>query len=175
MLGLCTFPNERILMITVRRHSFENGKRLDESSHIHLDNTSIALLEIASQLKAGGVASGNRGRICVKTELKGRTDESYYKGDRDSMRVLTNFVHLYEKNAEDAPSLLIHPELTTLLLSDDPSYRMKIAVLIAYGVNCPTEVGANDHREIEEIITAAQMFHDGECTSISEAFETLTV
>lgn len=160
-------------MITVRRHSFLKGKREDESSYKHFGDATEALLHITSLLRAGGAVSSNRGRICVTTKRGDRTDETHFKGNGSEMEVLSNFIHLAEQGLEDAPSLLVHPELKTILLSSEPTRRMKIAALIACGVNCPVEVKANDHRTIEDLITAAGLFRSGECATITDAFDTL--
>lgn len=160
-------------MITVRRHSFQNGKRDDNPSFENFSDATEALLHIAPLLRAGGTVSTNRGRICVTTKRGDRTDEAYYKGNRSEMEVLNNFVHLTEEGHRDAPSLLVHPELMQHLLSSDPSRRMNIAALIACGVSCPVEVSAHEHHPIEDLIAAAGLFRNGECKTISEAFETI--
>jgi len=160
-------------MITVRRHSFQNGKRDDNPSNENFSDVTEALLHIASLIRAGGTVSTNRGRICVTTIRGDRTDEAYYKGNRDEMEVISNFVHLTHENHEDAPSLLVHPELMQHLLSSEPSRRMNIAALIACGVSCPVEVSAHEHHTIEDLIAAAGLFRNGDCATISEALETL--
>lgn len=160
-------------MITVRRTSFLKERREDETSRKHFGDVTEALMHMTSLLRAGGTVSSYRGRIYVTTKRGDRTDEERFKGNRNEMEVLTNFVHLAEEGLEDAPNLLVHPELMQLLLSSEPSRRMNIAALIACGVSCPVEVSAHEHHKIEDLITAAGLFRNGECSTISEAFETI--
>jgi len=169
-------------VITVKQTRTKGGTLYEQPTLTFSDPLEAVAHLAKTELGWGGqIVDVGEGRIKVETRVLHDVDTAIFEGPSEEMKPLFELVYFYMEASEKHGDLivdqvvdytqrfpdgmggtpLIFSMIAPLLVGGN---RLKVAVMLACGVKNENDVKVGLEAEVEDLVAAVQLSHEGQCS-----------
>lgn len=166
-------------MITVQQSRDKDGMHFEQGTLTFADPLDAVSHLARAELSWGGqIVAVDESRITVQTEVLSCLDTSIFEGTAEEMRPLFELAYFYMRARQEHGDLIVDEAVESLpdRIGGVPLFlsmmapllmgrnRLKVAVMLACGVQDVDDIRAGLGAEIENLIAAVQLAQDESCS-----------